>query len=116
VSAADTVFDAGLQPERTLLAWQRTCLALAVGVAVSARLTLPALGAASIVLGITGITLVALAWWGATRRYRRAHQDLTGADGALGQGGSPMAALALTAGLLAVAGLVFVALVGWPLR
>ena len=116
MSTADTVFDAGLQPERTLLAWQRTCLALAVGVAVGARLSLPALGAASIVLGVTGIALVALAWWGATHRYRRAHHDLTGANPALGQGGSPMAALAVAAATLALGGLVFVTVVGWQLR
>lgn len=116
MSAAGTVFDAGLQPERTLLAWQRTCLALAISVAVGARLTLPILGTASIVLGVAGLALVAPAWWGATRRYRRAHHDLTGANPALSQGGGPLVALAVTTAALAISGLMFVALVSWPLR
>lgn len=111
-----TLFDAGLQPERTLLAWQRTCLAVAVGVAVGARLTLPVLGALAVVLGLAGLVLVALAWLGARGRYRRAVRELTGPHGALGQGGLPIAAVAGATAAFAIAGAAFVLLAGWTLR
>jgi len=102
------LFDKGLQPERNLLAWQRTCLAVAVGVAVVARLTLPTLGPLSIMLGLAGLVLVALAWLGAQRRYLKANRDLTGTKAALGQGGLPAVALAAGAAIFAAAGTVFI--------
>lgn len=110
------LFDVGLQPERTLLAWQRTCLALAVGIVVGSRLALPALGPLSAVFAIAGLALVGAAWLGATRRYRRANRDLTGPAAVLAQGGLPIAAAAAAAMLFAAGGAVFVLFVGWPLH
>lgn len=97
-----------LANERTFLAWIRTSLALvAAGIALEAlqlpirtelrlvaALVFVALGPLSIMLGLAGLVLVALAWLGAQRRYLKANRDLTGTEAALGQGGLPAVALA----------------------
>ncbi len=54
---SDAPFDIGLQPERTLLAWRRTCLALAVGAMLVIKLGAPTLG---IVAGIVGVISLGL--------------------------------------------------------
>jgi uncharacterized membrane protein YidH (DUF202 family) len=64
------LFDPGLQPERTELAWRRTTLALAVGALVALRLLPPALGSWSIIVGLAGLVLAVLIW---VLAYRRAH-------------------------------------------
>jgi uncharacterized membrane protein YidH (DUF202 family) len=101
------VFDPGLQPERTLLAWRRTALALGVGSAVGARLALPVLGAGAVVLGLLGAVAAVAAYAAASRRYQRAHRALT-AGGGLPTGGAPLALMAATAGALAIGALLYV--------
>lgn len=55
--------DAGLQPERTELAWRRTCLAIAVGSLVAIRLVPHALGhPAWALVGVAGLLVVAWLW------------------------------------------------------
>ncbi|PPF87513.1 DUF202 domain-containing protein [Pseudoclavibacter sp. RFBJ3] len=106
------VFDVGLQPERTLLAWQRTCLALAVAFAVALRLATPVMGAAAIAACAGGLVLVASGWVAASHRYRRNHHDLIGPSGALSTTALPVVLLAVSSVLIATLGIVFVALLG----
>lgn len=102
-------FDPGLQPERTLLAWRRTFLALGVAGAVAVRFAAAVSLYAAIPLGLV---LVALALTGYLRiagRYRRVHEGLR-EGGALTTGGLTIMIMALT--LLTVALSVVVYLVG----
>jgi uncharacterized membrane protein YidH (DUF202 family) len=59
------ILDAGLQPERTELAWRRTVLALTLGGIVSLRILPPVIGAWGVAAGvggtIAGVTLAVLA-------------------------------------------------------
>ncbi|WP_210480150.1 DUF202 domain-containing protein [Naasia sp. SYSU D00948] len=105
--SADRPFDAGLQPERTLLAWRRTALALGVGSVVGARLALPVLGAAAVGIGVAGAASALVAYVLAARRYRRQHRALT-AEEELPGGGLALAALAAAAAVLAAGGLAYV--------
>ena len=106
-----TPFDAGLQPERTLLAWRRTCLSLALGIAVAVRFTASELGAVSIVVGVVGLALVAAAWAAATQRYRRAHEALSSSL-PLDRGARTLASTAAVTIVLGLLGLALV-LGGW---
>lgn len=81
--------DAGLQQERTTLAWRRTGLALLVGALTIGRLTLDTLGP---VVVVPSVMVACLAGWVAvealrSRRLSRAHPDEPGysvlADGRL---------------------------------
>ena len=79
-------WDAGLQPERTSLAWLRTCLGLAGGALLTARVFV----ATESWLALGLVVLVAasgagLVWWGADRRARTTVERLH-ADGDLGRG------------------------------
>lgn len=79
-------FDVGLQPERTLLAWRRTCLALGLASAVIVRFAAAAIGLPAVFLGLTGIAFSTASYILATTRYRRVHRRLhhdghTGSDG-----------------------------------
>jgi uncharacterized membrane protein YidH (DUF202 family) len=74
---SERVFDEGLQPERTFLAWQRTVLALGVACAVAVRFTAPHFGPVAIVAGIGGLGLALAAYIGVRYRYRITHNALT---------------------------------------
>lgn len=69
-------FDPGLQPERTLLAWRRTILALAVGLAVSVRWSWAMWPVGATWGGIVVFGLLAAAYSLSTWRYRRVHRSL----------------------------------------
>lgn len=113
---APDLYDPGLQPERTELAWRRTALAIAVGSLLSLRvfpLVLPAgAGGWGLVPGVVGVGVAALLWIAARRRQRRTTAVLTSrASGPLPGGGLPLVLTAFTSGFGLVAlGLVAVTL------
>ena len=80
-SAPDELFDPGLQPERTALAWLRTALVITVGSLVGLRVLPHYWGAVGLVLAgagaLSSMALIALAG----RRYRSTHRRLTGVSG-----------------------------------
>ena len=63
--------DAGLQPQRTELAWRRTSLALLGFSLASAKVLEPALGPVALALAGVGSVLAGFLAWGAHRRTRR---------------------------------------------
>ena len=72
------LFDPGLQPERTALAWRRTVLSLALGALIALRVLPRVLGPWSVVAGFAGIALAALIWVLAGRRARQTRKALLG--------------------------------------
>ncbi|WP_040167559.1 DUF202 domain-containing protein [Microbacterium gorillae] len=57
------LFDPGLQPERTELAWRRTCLSLAIGSLVAMRLLPIAFGNLGWTApGVIGLALTGVLW------------------------------------------------------
>jgi len=75
------LWDPGLQPERTELAWRRTSLSLAIGSLVSLRLLPDALGSAIWVFpGFVGVFGAGLMWWSARRRYKLITRTLAQSD------------------------------------
>jgi hypothetical protein len=105
----ERVFDPGLQPERTALAWRRTGLAVAVGAIAGTRVLVPVLGVGAVVVGLLGLGLAALLVLGSTRRARRAEACLL-QDGNLvsGPGGRLIAAVCIACTSVGVAALAVV--------
>lgn len=100
-------FDSGLQPERTLLAWRRTCLALAVASAVAARFAVETMGSAAALLGIAGVFTAAVGYIRTSVRYRRSHEGLV-RDGQLPIDGVALALMTVTLLLVSVGAAVYV--------
>lgn len=98
------VFDPGLQPERTALAWRRTGLALGGGSLLLARVLAESSGALPLGLAVGGFGVVAaiLILIAVERRYRSHHHRLIAAQGArvrLAGGGLPAIVAAATCAL-----------------
>jgi uncharacterized membrane protein YidH (DUF202 family) len=91
-------YDPGLQPERTLLAWRRTALAVTVAGAGAARLTVATVGWPGALLGSASAILGLAAYAASATRYRQVQRHLVDTDRYPGTG---LPQLALT-----VAGLV----------
>ncbi len=73
------LFDKGLQPERTALAWRRTALALAVASLGATRVLPGLLGAWAVIPASLGVALSVWVLVLAHRRHVRAHRILIGA-------------------------------------
>jgi hypothetical protein len=101
------LFDPGLQPERTDLAWRRSTLAVAVGGLIALRLLPPVLGPGALVIGFAGLLGAGLLWLLARRRAHRIQQALRHQT-LLPGGGLLLGLASLTAGGAAV-GLLYVA-------
>lgn len=101
-----TLFDPGLQPERTRLAWRRTLLALTAVALAALRLLPAALGPVGAVLPALALVGVGSLWWMARRRSGRVDRALADERGL--SGGGATAVVALSCGLVAVSGLLFV--------
>ncbi|WP_427017309.1 DUF202 domain-containing protein [Pseudarthrobacter sp. P1] len=109
-----TLFDPGLQPERTGLAWQRTCLGLLAGSLASMKVLPPILGPWSLLLAFAGVLESSLLLFVVRCRYLRQHHSLTTLDGQLPRtaDGRLPAVLALTTVLAGIVSLVLVLSIG----
>jgi uncharacterized membrane protein YidH (DUF202 family) len=103
------VFDSGLQPERTLLAWRRTCLSFGLASAVMVRFSVGPIGTGGVLLGLVGIGLAASSYAAVARRYRRAHESLI-SHGELVDGAAPLLLVWLAALMFGAACIAFVLL------
>jgi Domain of unknown function (DUF202) len=56
------LFDPGMQPERTDLAWRRSTLSVIVGALIALRLLPPTLGTGGVVVGLGGLLVAVLLW------------------------------------------------------
>jgi peptidoglycan biosynthesis protein MviN/MurJ (putative lipid II flippase) len=96
------LFDPGLQPERTDLAWRRSTLSVAVGALIALRLLPPVLGPGALAIGLSGLLGAGLLWLLARRRARRTQQALRHQTSLPG-GGLLLGLTTLTAGGAVVA-------------
>lgn len=74
-------FDPGLQPERTLLAWRRTCLSFGLASAIAVRFTIEVVGIAGVAGGLVGVALSLSAYIVVVRRHRIVTQSLLRGEG-----------------------------------
>lgn len=88
------LFDPGLQPQRTELAWRRTALVVVIGGLVAARLIPASLGDPWWALcGVAGAAGGVALWEAGRRRSRRSNDDLCqyGDRAPIGGGGQLLA-------------------------
>lgn len=106
-----SVYDPGLQPERTRLAWQRTCLSLGLGALVYARVAAATVGPWAWVLAGAGLTVALVVGALSRRRYRYTHRSLVAGIVKLADGVLPaILALAVCAGGAIMVGLLIFSL------
>lgn len=96
------LYDPGLQPERTRLAWRRTLLTLAIGALVALRFLPARVGGWSVALGLL---VWGVLWWLTSLRARRVYLALVVAPGPL-PGGALLLGLTVVAVGVAVSGLL----------
>lgn len=113
--SSETIWDAGLQPERTHLAWRRTALSVAVGALVTMRILPTTMGDIWwIVPGILGVLAAAGIWFVGERRYRAFVRQLDedGVTDPIPAGGGGILAMS---GFVVLVGVVALATVLWRL-
>jgi hypothetical protein len=71
------LFDPGLQPERTGLAWQRTCLSFLVGSLIAMKVLPPIYGPWAVLPGLAGALEAGFFLLMTRRRYVRVSLQLT---------------------------------------
>jgi len=108
VDPSEHLFDQGLQPERTALAWRRTSLSLIVGALVAARVLPHFWGPPGLLIAGVGIIASLAVLVLAHRRYLTSHHRLT--SGQFERGLPDGALPALLAGAALAAGVVGIAL------
>ena len=81
------LFDPGLQPERTDLAWRRTTISIGIGAIVALRVLPGTLGAWAISVGLAGVALAPLLWVLARAPAQKTRQALLHKNGPLPGGG-----------------------------
>lgn len=89
------LFDPGLQPERTALAWRRTCLAFLVLSAASFRVLPERLGAGGYVGSSVAVVLSSLLLCAVHARYRWHSRQSTSPERPVAGGALPATAVAL---------------------
>jgi uncharacterized membrane protein YidH (DUF202 family) len=102
------LYDSGLQPERTLLAWRRTCLALGLSTAVGIRYAAEGDPVGAVSIGIPALVVVIAAYAMTAMRYRNVTVTLTSGTPHLASGGRAITMLSLVALGVAVEALHFV--------
>lgn len=108
------VFDPGLQPERTELAWRRTTLAIALGSLVSLRLLPDVFGHALWVIpGCLGLVLCGLIWVGSRRRFHRISRTLIAGGVLHAENGAALAALGAFVAAIGLAALGLALALAW---
>ncbi len=95
------VWDRGMQPERTALAWRRASLAFAGASLLVARVLVPESTATALVVAALGAGIAIALLFLVERRYRSHHLRLTTAAerAPLAGGALPLGLAALTVGL-----------------
>lgn len=110
-AAGASLFDPGLQPERTALSWRRTALSVAVGSLVALRVLPGALGDwIWYAPGLLGIVFACWLWWVSEFRYRVFTRHHLGDGALLAPGGSTLIAMASIVTAIGVTALTAVAL------
>lgn len=103
------LFDPGLQPERTELAWRRTALSVGVGSLVAVRLLPIVLGDPWWALvGVLGVVAATALWLTSRHRYRISTPRLVESDRAPMPSAIPLFAVAVGATVTALVAAVVV--------
>lgn len=103
------IWDSGLQPERTALAWRRTSLSVAAGATLMLRMSVEFFGFAGVMGALAALALALGAAVLGTRRYRRTRDSLAADELLPGQG---RAAVLVTCATAMLGGMVALVSIG----
>lgn len=101
--------DAGLQPERTSLAWRRTALAVALGSIVSLRVLTAVLDHPFwFTPGVIGVCFAGWMWWVSHHRHTALARQLASSSGGAALGASALLTLAIFVVAVGAVGIIVV--------